>query len=66
MITAIVHTYNASAHLRRVLSALQGVDELLVVDLESTDDTCAIAAEMGARVLTFPRGEHRIVEPARQ
>ena len=65
-ITAIVHTYNARQHLARVLDSLQGVDELLVVDMESTDDTCDIARAHGARVITFPRGEHRIVEPARQ
>ena len=65
-ITAIVHTYNAREHLGRVLDILQGFDELLVVDMESTDDTCAIAREKGARVITFERGEHRIVEPARQ
>ena len=65
-ITAIVHTYNAREHLGRVLDTLQGFDELLVVDMESTDDTCDIARQKGARVVTFPRGEHRIVEPARQ
>lgn len=65
-ITAIVHTYNAREHLGRVLDTLRGFDELLVVDMESTDDTCDIARQKGARVVTFPRGEHRIVEPARQ
>ena len=64
-ITAIVHTYNAREHLGRVLDTLQGFDELLVVDMESTDDTCAIAREKGARVITFERGEHRIAEPLR-
>ena len=65
-ITAIVHTYNAEKHLARVLDTLQGFDELLVVDMESSDGTCTIARDKGARVITFARGEHRIVEPARQ
>ena len=65
-ITAIVHTYNAEQHLRRALQALQGFDELLVVDMESTDSTTAIAAEMGARVITFAKGNNNVVEYARQ
>ena len=48
-ITAIVHTYNAREHLGRVLDTLRGFDELLVVDMESTDDTCDIARQKGAR-----------------
>ena len=43
MITAVVHTYNAEKHLKRVLEALQGFDEVLVIDNESTDSTRAIA-----------------------
>lgn len=65
-ITAIVHTYNAEQHLRRALQALQGFDELLVVDMESTDSTTAIAAEMGARIITFAKGNYNVVEYARQ
>ena len=64
-ITAIVHTYNAREHLGRVLDTLRGFDELLVVDMESTDDTAAIAARCGARVVVKERGEHRIVEAYR-
>ncbi|MDY3858489.1 MAG: glycosyltransferase family 2 protein [Muribaculaceae bacterium] len=65
-ITVIVHTYNAGATLARVLPTLTGFDEILVVDMESTDSTVDLARRYRARVVTFPRGEHRIVEPARQ
>lgn len=64
-ITALVQTYNASRYLDKVLSALSGFDELLVVDMESTDDTLEIARRHGARIITYPRGEHRIVEAYR-
>ncbi len=64
-ISAIVQTYNASLHLDRVLKALEGFDEILLVDMESTDDTCEIARRHGAKVVVKPRGEHRIVEAYR-
>lgn len=64
-ITALVQTYNASKYLDRVLSSLKDFDELLVVDMESTDSTLDIARRHGARVITYPRGQHRIVEAYR-
>ncbi len=64
-ITVIIHTYNAEKHLRRVLDSVQGFDELLVCDMESTDNTLRIAEEYGCRIITFPRGNHTIAEPAR-
>lgn len=65
-ITAVVQTYNASLHLDRVLKSLKDFDEVLVVDMESTDDTVDIAKRNGARVEVWPRGEHRIVEAYRE
>lgn len=38
-ISGIVHTYNAGRYLDACLSCLADVDEILVVDMESTDDT---------------------------
>lgn len=64
-ISAVLNTYNAEQHLRRVLESLRDFDEILVCDMESTDSTVEIAREYGCRVVTFPRGEHRICEPAR-
>ncbi len=64
-ISAIVQTYNASEHLGRCLKALAPFDEILVVDMESTDGTAAIARSFGARVVVKERGEHRIVEAYR-
>ena len=53
-ISAFVVAYNRSDILRTCLRALTFVDEVVVVDKSSTDDTCAAAAELGARVVTVP------------
>ena len=64
-ISAVVQTYNAEQHLDRCLEALKCFDEILVVDMESTDATAEIAARHGARFIVKERGEHRIVEAYR-
>ncbi len=64
-ISAIVHTYNAEEHLARCLDALQCFDEILVVDMESTDRTVEIATAAGARVVVKERGAHRLAEAYR-
>ena len=64
-ISAIVQTYNAEKHLDRVLSALKDFDEILVVDMESTDSTHEICRRHGVRLIIKPRGEHRITEAYR-
>ena len=64
-ISVVINTYNAEQHLRQVLDSVEGFDEVLVCDMESTDATCAIARQRGCRVVTFPKGNITIVEPAR-
>ena len=65
-ISVVINTYNAELHLQRVLDSVKGFDEVLVCDMESTDHTLEIAKRNGCRVITFPKGEHTIVEPARE
>ena len=65
-ISAVINTYNATLHLQRVIDALKGFDEVLVCDMESTDQTVEIALNNGCRVVTFPKAGHTIVEPARE
>ena len=49
-LSAILITLNEEAHLRRCLDSLQGVvEEIVVVDSFSTDDTEAICREYGVR-----------------
>lgn len=64
-ISAVVQTYNAAGTLEKCLHALKPFDEILVVDMESTDDTADIARRCGARVVVKERGDHRIVEAYR-
>ncbi len=65
-ISVVINTYNAQKHLDRVLKAVEGFDEVLVCDMESTDDTVEIAKRHGCRVVTFEKKGCGIVEPARQ
>lgn len=64
-ISVIVQTYNAQRHLDIVLKSLARFDEIVVADMESTDGTVAIARRHGAKVVVYPRGEHRICEAFR-
>ena len=64
-ISVVINTYNAAAMLEEVIRAAEGFDEVLVCDMESTDDTVAIAERLGARVVTFPKADHKSAEPAR-
>ena len=64
-ISVVINTYNARQHLQKVLESVKGFDEVVVCDMESTDDTVAIAREYGCKVVTFPKGDHTCCEPAR-
>lgn len=50
-LSAVVLTRNSERTLRACLTSLSFADELLVIDDGSTDNTVAIAAELGARVI---------------
>lgn len=65
-ISVVINTYNAEKHLSKVLDSVKDFDEIVICDMESTDSTVAIAKEHGCKVVTFPKGEIKIVEPARQ
>lgn len=64
-ISVVINTYNASKYLARVLERVKGFDEVVVCDMESTDNTVAIAREHGCKVVTFPKANHKSAEPAR-
>lgn len=49
-ISAIVHTCNSEATLARCLESIAWVDELMVVDMESNDQSLKIAEKFGAIV----------------
>ena len=60
-ITAIIPTLNGARTLRRLLSRLAeqtcAVDEILVLDSESDDNSAAIAEEFGAKLISIGRSE---------
>lgn len=62
-ISAVLNTYNADEHLDKVLTALHGFDEIILVDMHSTDRTREIATRHGARIIDFE--QCGICEPAR-
>ncbi|MDE5608209.1 MAG: glycosyltransferase family 2 protein [Muribaculaceae bacterium] len=64
-ISVVINTYNAASQLGRALQSARGFDEIVVCDMESTDDTVALAESYGAKVVTFPKGDYNICEPAR-
>lgn len=64
-ISVVINTYNAASQLRRALDSVRNFDEIVVCDMESTDDTLNIAREYGAKVVVFPRNGHNICEVAR-
>lgn len=64
-ISVVINTYNAEQHLRKCLEAVRDFDEVVVCDMESTDHTVEIARELGCRVVTFPKANHKSAEPAR-
>lgn len=61
----VLNTYNAGKYLREVLASALLFDEIVVCDMESTDDTVDIALEYGCRIVSFPKGNISICEPAR-
>jgi len=50
-LAAVVHTRNAASKLTPCLDSLDWVDELIVIDMYSEDQTVALATAQGARVL---------------
>ena len=51
-ITAVVLTKNEAAQIRQCLETIRWVDEIVIVDGESTDETPEICRSFGARVIT--------------
>lgn len=50
-LSVVINTYNEEDNLTRVLSSIKDLaDEVVVVDMESTDSTVEVAKKLGARV----------------
>lgn len=53
-ISATIVTLNEARNLPRAMESLRCVDEVVVVDSGSSDETCALAEGLGARVIVQP------------
>ncbi len=62
-LSAVVNTYNEEINIGRCLESLVWVDEIIVVDMNSTDRTVAIAKKFTNRI--YPHPYTGYVEPAR-
>lgn len=52
MLSAVIITYNEEKNIGRCLQSLVGIaDEIIVVDSNSTDNTCEIAQQYGAKIV---------------
>src|SRR5215472_13700022 len=64
-ISAVVLTLNEERNLAKALRSVQRwVDDIVVVDMNSEDNTAGVAKSFGARVFAYPRVG--FVEPARE
>lgn len=63
MISAVIHTYNEEKNIERCLSSLSFVDEIVLIDMGSTDKTCSLALSFKAKIYNHPYTG--FVEPAR-
>lgn len=51
LISAVIITFNEEKNIRAACESVRWADEIVVVDSESTDATCDIAASCGAKVI---------------
>jgi glycosyltransferase involved in cell wall biosynthesis len=54
LISSLTMTFNEEARIPALMESLKGVDEIIIVDHESTDNTVKIATELGAKVIVRP------------
>lgn len=62
-ITAIINTLNEEKNIERAIKSVDFVDEIIVCDMYSDDDSAVIAKKLGAKIILHKRVG--FVEPAR-
>ena len=53
-ISVLIHTRDSAATIAPCLASVAWSDDVVVLDMASTDDTCTIAVAAGARVVAIP------------
>lgn len=64
-ISVVINTYNAEKHLEKVLNSVLHFDEIVICDMESSDNTIDIARRYGCKIVSFPKRDYVSAEPAR-
>lgn len=64
-ISVVINTLNSERYLAQVIEEVKNFDEILVVDLGSTDSTLSIARKAGARIESFDFSDGATLEDAR-
>ena len=62
-ISAVINTLNEERNIKRAIDSIKWVDEIIVCDMHSDDQTTEIAKGLGAKIILHKRS--RYVEPAR-
>lgn len=62
-ISAVINTYNEEKNIKECITSLSWADEIIIVDMHSTDKTATIARKQGAIVYVHEKKDY--VEPAR-
>lgn len=63
-ISCVIHTFNSAIYLEKVLKSVQFCDEIVVIDMHSTDRTVEISHKYGARIVLHEN--IGFADPARQ
>ena len=56
MLSVVIPTLNAEAHLAACLERMKDADDIVVVDGGSIDETVSVAKQFGTRILSAPMG----------
>ncbi len=64
-ISVVINTKNAAATIEKAIESVKSwADEIIIVDMKSTDETTKIAKKLGAKVVAYDK-DHKYADPAR-
>jgi glycosyltransferase involved in cell wall biosynthesis len=64
-LSVVINTKNSAETLERTLKSIKWVDEIVVVDMASKDDTVKISKKFTKKIFQYPKPNIGYVEPAR-